>query len=214
MKTPAVLTVAIVVLSLGSGCERARPAEPSEPAPAGGESPAAASASPGPTAHPEGLRRRDHGEGEERGHPPEVPIVEAVTVGGAPPEGLEVVDAAAIVERPEGWHGKQVSVRGRVNGYCHHRRAWFAVEVPGNPPRYLRFMATPAFAVPEGVMGALATVHGTVEIVELPRERIEHFEGEHRLGSGGGGEGTGPVRRPVVRAAGAVFEPAPAATER
>lgn len=157
-------------------------------------------------------RYREHGEEGEGGAgaaPAEKALGERVSLGAEAPEGIEEASAADILADPARFQGKNVRVAGTVKGYCHHARAWFAIDVPGASPPYLRLLTAPAFAVPEGCMGARVTAHGTVELMELPRQRVEHFESEHRLGTAADAGSGDQVVRPVIRTAGAVFEPAP-----
>lgn len=194
-----VLFLSVIIAALAA-CDRAERREPA------GE-PAAGEETPGGKA----LHLRDHGEsGEEaseEARAAEPPITERVTAGTAAGEDVEVVEALDVVNDPSRFGGKRVAVSGTVKGFCHHRRAWFAIEVPGASPPYLRVTTLPAFPVPRGVMGATVTVHGRVEAQELPRGRVHHYEQEHRLGSApddGAGEA---VVRPILVAEGAVFTP-------
>jgi hypothetical protein len=201
------MAVAAALLVAVASCERATPEATITIEPAGwGEGHEKAAPGEG---H-EALRLRDHGEGTAETSatdPSATTLAERVVLGAEAPADVETVDAADILRSPEQYRGKTVRVSGTVKGYCHHARAWFAIDVPGASPPYLRFVTQPAFAVPEGCMGALATAHGTVELVETPRERVDHFEGEHRLGSAAGEAEGETVVRPIIRAAGAVFEP-------
>jgi hypothetical protein len=133
-------------------------------------------------------------------------------VGGPVSDTVELVDAADIVADPTRFAGRTVRVAGRVKGFCHHARAWYAIDVPGAEPPYLRVVTAPDFLVPEGAMDTEATAVGTVEVQDTPAGQARHYEQEHRLGTagdgGGGVEPGGRVPSAVLRATGAVFAPA------
>jgi hypothetical protein len=135
----------------------------------------------------------------------ERPLAAATAVGGEVTDTVELVDAGAIVADPEAYAGRTVRVAGVVKGFCHHRRAWFAVDVPGGDPPYLQIATAPGFQVPPGIMNARATAVGVVEISEVPGSRRSHYEREHALGAGSAQPGR--AVRAVIRATGARFEP-------
>lgn len=130
-------------------------------------------------------------------------------VGGPVSDSVEIVDAADIVADPARFAGRTVRVTGRVKGFCHHARAWYAIDVPGGQPPYLRVVTAPAFLVPEGAMDAEATAVGTVEVQDTAAGQARHYEQEHRLGSAGdaAAEPAGRVQSAILRATGAVFAP-------
>lgn len=136
----------------------------------------------------------------------EDPLTTPQSAGDEVDESIELVDAATILADPEAYEGQTVRIAGQVKGFCHHRRAWFAIDVPeGNPP-YLRVLTAPQFQVPSGVMNTQATAVGTVEVIEVPQSRLSHYEREHQLGEGEDRQGR--ARRALLRATGAVFSPA------
>jgi len=136
------------------------------------------------------------------------PLTARAAVGGEVADSVELVDAAAVVANPEQFAGRTVRIRGQVKGFCHHRRAWFAIDVPEGTPPYLRIITGPTFLVPPGIMNATATAVGTIEAQQIPGSRLAHYEREHELGTGGA---QGRQTRAIMRATGAVFEPAAAA---
>jgi len=222
------IIVTAAVAAMLWGCERAgsgastedeRSAETAEPekAASGGHG-ARHERGHGEGDHPEHGECDDGSSGEgceerEEAPPVQVPLKAPVSLGATAAEGVEVVDAAAVVADPAQYRGKTISVSGTVKGFCHHGRSWYAIDVPGASPPYLRILSRPAFSVPDGVMGATVVTHGTVDVQELPRGRAEHFEQEHALGTVEGDSESETVTRAVFRAAGAVFSPAAAPAE-
>ncbi len=152
---------------------------------------------------------RRHAEHEEHEEAPaaDPPLAEATTVGVAPEASTPLVSAADIVSNPQRFAGQTVRIAGTVKGYCHHGRAWYAVDAPGATPPYLRVITAPAFRVPGGLINAGSMGQGTVEVIELPRARAQHFEEEHCLGTAEDEEAPA-VHRPIIRATGATFTPA------
>ena len=134
------------------------------------------------------------------------PLLTEQSVGDPISDDVELVNAADIVANPEQFAGRTIRIQGRVKGFCHHRRAWFAIDVPTATPPYLRVVTAPNFLVPGGIMNASATTVGTVEVTEVPGSRRTHYEREHALGSGGNEPGR--ARRAIIRATGATFAPA------
>lgn len=156
-----------------------------------------------------GVEAHDHDEDDES------PVAAAAaeerlsserSVGEAVSDDVQLVSAQDIVADPERFSGQTVRIQGTVKGYCHHRRGWFAIDVPSGRTPYLRFITAPRFEVPPGIMNASVTAVGTVEIIEVPGSRVSHYEREHALGAGEAA--TGRARRATIRATGAVFSPA------
>lgn len=204
------LFVAMVAVAFAGGCHHDGAAPATE---TGGIDDSATAADQQEGEGQEQAEAHEHGEGEEHeeGNPGDIaraepPITEAVSVGEESSE-VESVDAADIIADPSSFEGRTVQVSGSVNGFCVHERGWFAIEVPGASPAYLRVLARPAFRVPEGVFGATAVAQGTVEFQELPLGRVMHFEQTHRLGATPRDESAETVRMVVIRGQGATFTP-------
>jgi hypothetical protein len=123
-------------------------------------------------------------------------------------EAAEVpeVTVAALLDSPEAYAGQRVRVTGDVSAMCHHKRGWFALVAPDQSGRNLRVLTAPTFLVPEGVIGMNASTEGVVELIEIPAEEARHYAKEHKLGDPAAI--TGPVKRAVIRAAGAAFRQA------
>lgn len=133
-------------------------------------------------------------------------LTSPISVGQEPTEELELIDVADIVANPQQYAGQTVRVLGRVKGLCVHARAWFALDAPGASPPYIRVITAPAFRVPQGAMDSVATLNGTVELLTLPANRVQHFEEHHQLGAGDDVPGT-EATRPIIRATWATFSP-------
>jgi hypothetical protein len=128
-------------------------------------------------------------------------------VGQEVDESIELVNAADILADPDAYEGRTVRIAGPVKAFCHHRRAWFAIDVPDGTPPYIRVITAPQFQVPPGIMNAQASAVGTVELGDVPGARMRHFEREHGLVHEGG-RSPGRARQILIRATGATFEPA------
>ncbi len=197
-------TLSIAFILALWGCDRGRSDTPRQ---SGGDRPTEVAASESPE------HGHDEGHDEERvaeEQRAETGLASAVTAGQAPSEEIELVEATVLLADPERFSGRTVRVRGSIKGFCVHARAWYAIDVPGGSPPYIRVLALPAFRVPEGAMGAEVLTQGTVELVTLPASRVRHFEEHHQLGSGDDPPGTAEVTRVAIRATGAVFSPASA----
>lgn len=193
---PVITTIAMFLM--GWGCNRSTPAEPSRDR---AEAPAPTKA---PAEDHAGHDEANVGEEQARATSLDAPE----TVGQAPSDDVPLVAPAEILADPERFAGTPVRFQGTVKGFCVHARAWYAVDVPGGTPPYIRVLTAPAFRVPAGVMNASVITQGIVEVQAQPADRIQHFEEQHRLGSGDEPPGTGEVNRVVIRATGATFTPA------
>ncbi len=149
----------------------------------------------------------DHEHGDEEEAPAEEAVLSAPqSVGAEVSDDIELVSANDIVANPESFAGRTIRVTGQVKGFCHHRRGWYAIDVPNADPPYVRIVTAPDFLVPPGIMNATATAVGTVEVTEVQGSRRSHYEREHELGPGTAEPGR--TVRAVIRATGARFEPA------
>ena len=198
LKVVSVVLVTILVSLLVFACDPVAQDAPrevaTERAPAQATSPAVAPA--------------EEAEHEQEGVRPETndsPFMGQATVGEPVAESVELVNASDILSDPDQYAGRTVRITGQVKAYCAHRRAWFAIDVPGANPPYLRFLTAPAFLVPPGVMDAEVTAVGVVEVEETPQARMRHIEQEHELGSTAGSDAPGRAKRVVIRATGAEF---------
>lgn len=193
MKTLNVLIpLALFTIALVLACDQR--AEPERAAATAAQSPA--------TPNDEEDHDHDHEEGAAPAN--DTPLIGQQTVGEPMLDSVELVNAADIIANPDQFAGRTVKISGQVKGYCHHRRAWFALDVPTATPPYIRVLTAPAFLVPEGAINALATTVGVVEVQEVTGSRVHHYEQEHQLGSGNH-DGVGRAKRVVIRATGAEF---------
>jgi len=126
-------------------------------------------------------------------------------VGQALTDSVPLVDGVELVTSPERFAGQQVRIAGEVKGFCHHARSWFALDIPGAHPPYLRLITAPRFLVPADAMGAHVEAMGVVEVQQVPRGQAAHYEEEHRLGARGDDAPGDTVARVVIQATGARF---------
>jgi hypothetical protein len=130
-------------------------------------------------------------------------------VGQALTDSVPLVDGVELVTSPERFAGQQVRIAGEVKGFCHHARSWFAVDVPGAHPPYVRLVTAPRFRVPGDVMGAHVEAVGVVQVQQVPRGQAAHYEHEHRLGARDDDDPGDTVARVVIQATGARFRRPP-----
>jgi len=124
----------------------------------------------------------------------------AMQVVGAKLAGASPVTVRELLSNPDAFAGKRVHLEGDVTAMCHHKRAWFAIQDPGDRSgQFVRILAAPAFLVPPQSIGKKARAEGTVEIIELPAATQQHLAREHDLGP----TSAEPQKRVVLRATGA-----------
>lgn len=116
----------------------------------------------------------------------------------------EETPVAALLRDPKAYDGKTVRVSGKVEDFCHHRRAWFAVSA-ADGQGMVRVFAAPQFLAPADCKGKTAVAEGKVEIREIPADKVEYYGKQHKFLQGVEVEEGKPVLRPVIRALGAEF---------
>lgn len=96
---------------------------------------------------------------------------EAVTRLGEPlTEGLEPTPIEEILADPEVWEGKRVRVAGEIAGVCAMQGCWMDLVSPDDAT--LRVKVDDGVIVfPSESIGEPASAEGTVEILEMDRER-------------------------------------------
>lgn len=104
-----------------------------------------------------------------------VSIAVAATVdefGEGLSEGVELAAIEAILADPDAWVGKTVQIAGRVSGVCSRQGCW--IDLTSDTDATLRVKVDDGVIVfpPESV-GRRGIAEGTVEILELERERYE-----------------------------------------
>lgn len=102
-----------------------------------------------------------------------LPAVAAVDrYGEALSEGTENASIAEILSTPDAWVGKQVRIEGEISGVCSHQGCWIDITSPGNAT--LRVKVDDGVIVfPADALGRTAVAEGTVEILDLERDRYE-----------------------------------------
>lgn len=199
-----VLSIILTALVLACDPVGEQPQAQNEPARASAQAEKAGKA---PATHePEADDHEEHEHGAGRPEANDSPLLGQATAGEPVSDSVELVSAADIIANPDQFAGRTVRLTGQVKGYCQHRRAWFALDVPEATPPYLRVLTAPAFLVPPGVMDAQVTAVGVVEVEETPQARMRHIEREHELGSAGDQGSPGRAKRVVIRATGAEFQ--------
>lgn len=102
---------------------------------------------------------------------PAVAADDAVKKLGEPlTEGLETTPIEEIVADPDAWAGKKVRIAGQVEGVCAMQGCWMDLVSPENAT--LRVKVDDGVIVfPAEAIGHRAIAEGTIEIVEMTRER-------------------------------------------
>jgi len=116
--------------------------------------------------------------------------------------GADLVTVAALLKDPKTYEGKIVRVEGKIEDFCHHKRAWFGVNA-AEGKGMVRVFTLPRFEVPMNCKGKQAVAEGKVEVIKLNPEELSHFSKEHKFLAGVTVEEGKPVLRPVIRAFGA-----------
>lgn len=116
--------------------------------------------------------------------------------------GAEAVTVKDLLADPEKYKDKTVRVSGKVEDFCHHKKAWFSVTAMDGPGM-VRVFTLPRFEVPMDCKGKQAVAEGKVEVIEIAAEHIAHYSKEHKFLAGVKVEEGKPVKRPIVRAFGA-----------
>ena len=116
--------------------------------------------------------------------------------------GAEAVTVKALLADPDKYKDKIVRVEGKVEDYCHHKKAWFSVTAKEGKGM-VRVFTLPRFGVPHDCVGKQAAAEGKVEIIEIDPEHAKHYSKDHKFLAGVKVEEGKPVRRPIVRAFGA-----------
>jgi ABC-type amino acid transport substrate-binding protein len=121
------------------------------------------------------------------------------TLAGAPE-----VAAEDLLKDPSSFEGKIVRVSGKVEDFCVHKRAWFAVQGKEGAPM-VRVFTTPRFQVPADAKGKRAIAEGRVEVIVLDPAQAEYYLKEHKFLANLDRKPNESVRLPIVRAFGVEF---------
>ncbi len=90
------------------------------------------------------------------------------------------VPLESILESPEEFHQKQVLVSGKVKRACSRRGCWMEIA-PNEGPSALGCRVTfkdYGFLVPTDSQGSHARLSGTVQVTEIPKKAVDHYESE------------------------------------
>ena len=116
--------------------------------------------------------------------------------------GAEEVSVNDLLADPDKYKDKLVRVSGKIEDFCHHKRAWFGVTAKDGKGM-VRVFTLPRFTVPSDCVGRQAVAEGKVEVIELDPDHAKHFSKDHKFLAGVKIEEGKPVKRPIVRAFGA-----------
>jgi hypothetical protein len=136
--------------------------------------------------------------------PPAKQAPEEVKLGMAL-AGAEQVAVADLLKDPAAYEGKTVRVSGQIKDFCSHRRAWFGVSTKDGR-QMIRVFAAPRFTAPADCKGKTVVAEGKVELITLKPDDAQHYAKEHKFLTKEEIESGKPIRRPLIRAFGAVFK--------
>lgn len=118
--------------------------------------------------------------------------------------GADAVSVEDLLKDPAAYAGKTVRVSGKVDDFCHHQRAWFAITAASGKGM-VRVFTVPRFKVPADCLGKQAVAEGKVDLITIEPERAKHFGKDHKFLQGVEVKPGEAVTRPVLRAFGAEF---------
>ncbi len=116
--------------------------------------------------------------------------------------GAKQVSVAELLGNPHVYDGKIVRVSGKIEDFCHHKRAWFGISAKDGQGM-VRVFCAPRFQAPADCLGKRAVAEGKVELNTITAEQAAHFGKEHKFLAGVKVEPGKPVVLPIVRAFGA-----------
>jgi len=129
------------------------------------------------------------------------PATQSLVLGKAL-AGAEPVSVADLLANPHVYDGKTVRLAGKIEDFCHHKRAWFGISAkPG--AGMVRVFCAPRFQAPADCLGKQAVAEGKVELNTIPAEQVAYYGKEHKFLAGVKVEPGQPVVLPIVRAFGA-----------
>jgi hypothetical protein len=87
---------------------------------------------------------------------------------------LELTAIEDILEQPDEWAGKRVRIAGTVSGVCARQGCW--IDLASDAGSILRVKVDDGVIVfPQDGVGQSAVAEGTVEILDLDRQRYEDW---------------------------------------
>jgi uncharacterized protein DUF4920 len=116
--------------------------------------------------------------------------------------GADEVSVEDLLKDPKAFEGKTIKVSGKVEDFCHHKRAWFSVTAKEGKGM-VRVFTKPRFEVPMDCKGKSAVAEGKVEVITISAEQFEHYGKEHKFLAGVTIKEGQPILRPIIRAFGA-----------
>lgn len=97
---------------------------------------------------------------------------EGAIFGTAPSADLDLTDIASILDAPDEWAGKRVKIAGDVAGVCTKQGCWMDLTSPDDVT--LRVKVDDGVIVfPQDATGHSAVAEGTVEILDMERDKYE-----------------------------------------
>ncbi len=121
-------------------------------------------------------------------------------------EGIEVAAIEDVLAEPDSWVGKTVQVEGQVSGVCMRLGCWIDITSPTDATIRVK-VEDGVIVFPPGAVGRRAVAEGTVEILEMERERYEawlrHVAEEEGREFDPAEIGDGPYRIVQLRGSGA-----------
>lgn len=99
---------------------------------------------------------------------------------GAPLGAAPLTQLSNILESPDDFAGKSVTVSGYVKRACSKKGCWIELatgQAPNAPTCRVKFKDY-AFLVPTDSQGSSARLHGKVLATTVSREAVEHYEKE------------------------------------
>jgi len=132
------------------------------------------------------------------------PAAKAKTALGMKLAGAAEVSVADLLARPRDFAGKVVRVSGKIEDFCHHKRAWFGISAKSGQGM-VRVFTMPRFQTPADCQGKQAVAEGKVELITISAEQAAHFAQDHKFLQGIKVEAGQDIVRPIIRAFGAEF---------
>jgi hypothetical protein len=116
--------------------------------------------------------------------------------------GVALVKVSDLLKDPKAFEGKTVRLSGKVEDFCHHKKAWFGVT--GNDGKQMvRVFTLPRFQTPADCLGKQVVAEGKVEVITIQPQNAKHYKEGHKFLNNA--KVDQPLLRPIVRAFGAEF---------
>lgn len=112
----------------------------------------------------------------------------------------ESIDFAGLMAQPDEYHGKTIRVSGHVRRACSRKGCWMELaesEKSDGPGCRVKFKDY-GFFVPTDAAGASATLEGVVEVTQVKKEAVQHYESEGATFPNKGADGSAKEVRIVA----------------